>query len=935
MKRFKLKPLVLAVAVTAPAWAQEQKPQDTDSQAVAGSGGLEEVTVTGFRQSLERALDAKRMNANNTDSIVAEDIGKMPDLNLAESLQRVPGVAISREGGEGRNITVRGLGPGFSRTTLNGMEVPASTGGLDSSGGVNRSRDFDFNVFASELFNRITIHKSPVASVEEGGLASTVELSTPHPFDNPGQQMAFGGQLTADSFAGETDPRFTGMYSNTFLDDKVGVLVSAAYSERTVRQEGFGSVRWTAPYSNGGRSWANSDADTSISGTPNPGANYPGESIDPSQQLDYMWTPRLPRMDSFNRYQERLGLTGSLQYRPTDNMEFSLDVLNSQLSADVTSYNYFAQFRNTYDQISPTSVTLDGSGRYIVAGDFANVTPRSESRGQFSDSDFTQTVLSGRFDLADNMQLNVMYGNAVSDHVEEQYRYNLTAAEGHDFSYSFAKNSNIAEMSYGFDILDPSNYVWSGPTLRHEVVRRDNDTFRADLTISDDNASNIKSGLIWNNREIDSQFWNPTEGTITQPATVDGSVTTQLASVVGDYAGGIDKPGGFPTNWLVANFDAANAAWGAGQFTLDRDNSKTYDITEETLGGYVETNVNTELMGRPLTVNAGLRVVDTTVTSRGVSSDGMGGFVPTELQDSYTEWLPSTNLLWEFHDDLYLRVGLARNLSRPGLGSMAGTVDVTPINGNVSVGNPGLEPIRANSADIGLEWYFAEESLLALTVFHKQIESFITGTTLTGQELPSDIRAIVAARPEYDPNSPLYDPSVLSPDSDDWNITTSENGDGADLDGYELSYQQPLRFLPGWGSNFGVLANFTHVKSEAEYGNGVVGSLEGLSENSYNFGLYYETDLFGGRVMVNSRDDYVTDQTGSNDNASHATTGPTRVDASAFYNINDHIKLTLEAINLTNEYERLYTTGPVGDLDLVREYNSTGREVLLGMRMNF
>ncbi|WP_323845739.1 TonB-dependent receptor [Microbulbifer magnicolonia] len=934
MTRYQLKPLVLAMAVVAPAAiAQEQAPSE-EAQIQPRGEVLEEVSVTGFRQSLQRSLDTKRMSANNTDSIIAEDIGKMPDLNLAESLQRVPGVAISREGGEGRNITVRGLGPGFSRTTLNGMEVPASTGGLDSSGGVNRGRDFDFNVFASELFNKITIHKSPVASVEEGGLASTVELSTPHPFDNPGQQIAFGGQLTADSFAGESDPRMTGMYSNTFLDDKVGVLVSAAYSERTVRQEGFGTVRWTGPASNGGRSWANTDADTVINGTPNSGANYPGESFDQTQLLDYMWAPRLPRMDSFNREQERLGLTGSLQFRPNDRMEFSLDVLNSQLKADVTSYNYFAQFRNSFQSISPTSVTLDDSGRYIVAGEFENVTPRSESRGQFSDSDFTQTVLSGKFDIADNMQLNVMYGNAVSEHVEQQYRFNITAAEGHSFAYSFLDDSDIAEMSFGFDTLDPANYVWSGPTLRHEVVRRDNDTFRADLTIEDDN-SNIKTGLIWNNREIDSQFWNPTEGTISTPDFLDESVTNELADVVDGFSDGIDAPGGFPDNWLVADFNAAKAAYGAGQFTLDPDNSNTYNITEETLGGYVETNVSTELLGKPLTFNAGLRLVDTTVTSKGVTSDGMGGYVPTELEDSYTEWLPSTNVLWEFQEDLYLRVGLARNLSRPGLGSMAGTVDVTPINGNVSVGNPGLEPIRANSADIGIEWYFAEESLLALTVFHKQIESFITGTTLNGQELPSDIRAIVAARPEYDPSSPLYEPSALSPNSDDWNITTSENGEGADLDGYEISYQQPLRFLPGWASNFGVLANFTHVESEAEFGNGVVGSLEGLSENSYNLGVYYETDLFGGRLMVNSRDDYVTDQTGSDDNASHGTTGPTRLDLSAFYNVTDYMKVTLEAINLTNETERLYTTGPEGDLDLVREYNSTGREVLLGLRMNF
>lgn len=931
MSNYTIKPLVLAMAIASPAFAQEE----AESQEQQGPQGeaLEEISVTGFRQSLERALDTKRDSANNTDSIIAEDMGKMPDLNLAESLQRVPGVAISREGGEGRNITVRGLGPGFSRTTLNGMEVPSSTGGLDSSGGVNRGRDFDFNVFASELFNQITIHKTPIASVEEGGLASTVELSTARPFDNPGQQVAFSGQLMADSFAGENNPRMTGLYSNTFMDDKLGVLVSAAYSERTVRQEGFGTVRWTSPVANG-RSWANGDSDVVINGTPNPGANNPGEAVPADSALDYMWTPRLPRMDSFNREQERLGLTSSVQFRPTDDMEFSLDVLTSNLQADVTSYNYFAQFRNTYDQIVPTNVTLDPSGRYIVAGEFENVTPRSESRGQFSETDFRQVVLSGKFDLADNMVLDVMYGNAVSEHTEDQLRFNQTASEGHSFSYSFLNDSEIAEMSYGFDVLDPSNYVWSGPTLRRDIVERNNDTFRADFTIEGE-SSNVKTGLIWNSREVQSQRWNPVGVNDLNGQVVSADLSTTLGSVVDGFGDGIDAPAGFPRNWLVADYDSAAAAWGAGQWELDQDDSSTYDIEEESFGGYAEANVYTQLLGLPFTVNTGVRIVDTTVTSRGVSSDGEGGFAATEREGSYTEILPSANFVWELQEDLLLRLGVARNMSRPGLGSLAGTVNVTPINGNVSIGNPGLEPVRANSADLGLEWYFAEEAVLALTVFHKQIDGFTTGETLENQYLPADIRAVVAARPEYDPNSPLYEPNALQPDDNGWNISTSVNGEGADLNGYEVSYQQPLRFLPGWASNFGVLANFTHVQSRADFGNGIRGSLEGLSENSYNAGLYYETDMFGGRVMVNGRDDYVTDQTGSNGNASHGTTGPTRVDMSAFYNVTDYATITLEAINLTNETERLYTTGPLGNLDLVREYNSTGREVLLGLRVNF
>lgn len=892
---------------------------------------LEEVVVKGYRRSLELARDLKRASANFTDSIVAEDIGKMPDLNLAESLQRVPGVAITREGGEGRNITVRGLGPGFTRVTLNGMEVPSSTGGLDSSGGVNRGRDFDFNVFGSELFNRITINKSGIASVEEGGLASTVELYSQKPFDQSGRRLVISAQGSYNADTGATSPRATALYSQTFADDTFGLLLSVTTSDREVNQNGFGTVRWTSPFANGGRSWVGTDADVQITGTPNPSGNHPEATVDPTQTLDYLWHPRLPRPDSFNRDQSRVGYTASFQYRPSERMQLGVDFVGSNLEADVESYNYFAQFRNLQDSIAPTSVTLDSTGRLITAGTFDNVQPRSETRGQFSKTDFLQTVVNGRFDINDTMTLRAMYGNATSEHHEEQYRYNLTATAGNTFSYSFDANDNVAEMTYGFDILDPSNYEWTGPVFRGDDVDRDNDTFRLDLEIVGD-SSTVRTGLIWNTRQVESRRFDPINLNPTQAAP-SSSNTLQLANVVDNFGDGLSAPSGFPTNWLVADFAAARTVFNAGEFEFVPLDSSSFDVEEETLGAFFELETNGTLLGRPFTANAGLRVVETDVTSRGVSDDGQGGFVPTTFGQNYTEYLPSTNLVWEPYDDVLLRFSAGRNLTRPGLSTLAGSVNVTPINQNVSIGNRDLEPVRANSVDLSAEWYFADDGLLSLTLFYKEIESFITGSTLENQPLPPDILAIVAARPEYDPNSPLFDPSLISPDSNDWNISTSVNGDGADLKGYEIGYLQSLDFLPVLG--FGVFANYTFVDSKAVFGNGIVGSLEGLSENSFNVGVFYENDVFGGRVVVNDRDDYVTDQTGSNGNASHATTGPTRVDASVFWNVTDYAKLTLEVINLTNEEERLYTTGPLGDFDLMREYNITGTEILLGVHATF
>ncbi|BFM06197.1 TonB-dependent receptor [Halioxenophilus aromaticivorans] len=908
--------------------AQCAAAQDSETQEPQSATVLEEVVVTSYRRSLEAARDLKRAMAQQSESIVAEDIGKMPDLNLAESLQRVPGVAITREGGEGRNITVRGLGPGFTRTTLNGMEVPASTGGLDSSGATNRGRDFDFNIFGSELFNRITINKSGVGHIEEGGLASTVELFTRKPFDQPGRSINFSLQGSYNYDSGETDPRGTFVYSDTFADETLGVLVALTRSDRTVHQEGFGTVLWTSPYANGNRSWVGTDADVVINGTPNAAGNHPDADIDPNQQLDYMWHARLPRMDSFNREQERTGYNIALQWQPTDTMELGLDIVGSSLEADVTSYNYYGQFRNLQETITPQEITLDSSGRRIIAGTFDGVKPRSESRKQTHDTEFLQTVVNGSFDLTDAITLTTMYGRATSEHHEEQYRLNLTTIDGHPFTYSFASDSNIAEMSYGFDILDPSLYEW-GNYIALDKVDRTNETFRLDLSVEDD-ASTLRAGLVWNSREVES-FKGVPVGLVT-PAGVDASNTRAFAGAIDSYGDIIDPPGGFPTNWLVADFSTAIGQFNAGNFAIDPGNPETYRIEEETLGGYVELEIETSLLGRPFVANAGLRVVTTDLSSIGATSDGAGGFIALQSDKSYTDYLPSVNFSWELMDDFLLRLSMGRNLSRPGLGSLVTTASVLPIAGEINIGNPDLNPVRANSIDFGAEWYFAEQSLLSLVFFHKDIDSFITGSAEQNQVLPDNIRAVVAARAEYDPASPGYDPSVVAVDSSDWQIASYVNGDGAELDGFEIGYQHALdQFIDG----FGVIANYTHVESEAVFGNGVVGSLEGLSENSYNAGVFYEQDNFGGRLVINDRDDYVTAQVGGTGNASEGTTGPTRMDMSAFYNLTQNITLTLDVINLTNEEERLYSTGPQGDFNLVREFTATGRELIFGLRANF
>ncbi|WP_409836473.1 TonB-dependent receptor plug domain-containing protein, partial [Brevundimonas sp.] len=211
---------------------------------------VDEIVVTGFRGSLRAAIDVKRRENSIVDSISAEDIADFPDLNLAESLQRVPGVQIDRDGGEGRSINVRGLSSDFVRVRLNGLEALATTGGRDQ-GRANRNRGFDFNVFASELFNSITVRKSQEAAVNEGSLGATVDLQTARPFDYDGFTFAAGSQVTYNDLSENTGPRATALISNRWLDGRLGALLSVAYSQRLTFEDGSSSVGFRVPADDG------------------------------------------------------------------------------------------------------------------------------------------------------------------------------------------------------------------------------------------------------------------------------------------------------------------------------------------------------------------------------------------------------------------------------------------------------------------------------------------------------------------------------------------------------------------------------------------------------------------------------------------------------------------------------------------------------------
>ncbi|MDR3527995.1 MAG: TonB-dependent receptor [Rhizomicrobium sp.] len=434
------------------------------SAALAQNEDLETVVVTGFRASLEKALDIKRNSLDSSDSILAEDIAKFPDMNVSESLQRIPGVALNRESGEGREITVRGLGAQFTRVLINGVEAIATVGSQDVStsnpgsgaGGTNRGRGFDFNVFASDLFTALKVSKSNSASLEEGSLGATVQLQTARPFDHPGFILTTSAQAGYQSLAGSINPRFAALVSNTFLGGRVGFLFSGAYGTTNTLEEGTSSVRWMSQLSNSVYNptvgiTASTNQFGSVAGTTCPSTvtlAAPGPAA--CVAADSAFRPRFPRYDIVSTHSKRLGLTGSLQWQPDDKTLFTVDGLfadfaqernenyleanafsvgstgtNANYVVGTTTYHASSLGVRTINLLTYATgtpgVTADSTGALMatptmISGTATNVGLRAEHRLDHLDTRFMQITVDGTHEFSDTFKTHLLVGWSESHH---------------------------------------------------------------------------------------------------------------------------------------------------------------------------------------------------------------------------------------------------------------------------------------------------------------------------------------------------------------------------------------------------------------------------------------------------------------------------------------------------------------------------------------
>ncbi|MGB8602766.1 MAG: TonB-dependent receptor [Rhizomicrobium sp.] len=930
---------------------------------------LETVTVTGFRASLEKALDNKRTALDASDSIMAEDIAKFPDLNLSESLQRIPGVALSRDAGEGRQISVRGLDPTFSRVRINGMEALATTGS-SSTDGTNRGRSFDYNIFASELFSSINVHKSNGTEVEEGSLGATIDLHTAHPFDQSGPVLTGSANFGYNDLGKNMNPRFALLASNVFLGGRLGVMATAAYTIRNTLENGWSTVRWM----NDGTD----DDGTGTTTTQQFKSVMGATSGDEYDTVNAAYHPRFPRYDVVNNHAKRLGLTGAIQWQPDDATLFTLDAMFadyavqrtenyleansfslSQGWSNLVTYKNYSTGTSTkatgtstqtggVRAIAVTDYTLDTTTNNLTSMTANNVGLRTEDFLAHIDSRFMQATLDASHTFSENWKVHGLMGWSEShmrNPVQTTMTYDYANPGAQGFSYSYSGYKNAPYINYGnVDVTSTSGWFLSQLRMRGDFNYNSFLSGQVDTEYKTLDWLTLKSGLSFKNYGFRTSQIQRTNGTTSSqdyviPSDMGSADISQYSKLV--TLRGLDVPSGTPTLWMApdinkwaAAYDIFNQSAGNGAYKMGIEPSLSSNgsVTENDYGGWVQADWDSAFYGVPFRGNVGVRYALTETAASGYTYLS-SATSETTVKQTYHDILPAMNMVLEPSDTFFIRLNAAYAMARPGLTSMVpgGSVSISGSNRTASVGNPHLKPYRSKNLDLAFEWYFHKGSMLSIAGFYKHIDSLVQSvksySTFQNNSLGlPDSMAIAACGSAYGAGCNEYDTI--------WTFSTSKNMKGAPLYGSEINLQQQFDFLPAPFDNMGFLGNVTMVQATQTYYNSdgsvyATADLTGLSRTSYNTTLYYDDTVFQARISAAFRSKYIASMNPGNLNDALYTDGTMNIDFSSSYKISESVMLTLEAINLTNQAKNQYV-----DSSGKRSYNwhQTGRELLVGFR---
>jgi iron complex outermembrane receptor protein len=923
MKQFKPS-LIKAALITSgfsfgisSALAQESSETTTEDD-------IEVIQVRGLRGSIIESINTKRFSSSVVEAITAEDIGKLPDSSIAESIARLPGLTAQRLDGRASRVSIRGFGENESGTTFNGREQVS----------ISDNRGVEFDLYPSEIMSGVTVYKTPNASLEAEGIAGIINLETIKPLSIDERVIQFNGQYEKTSFdklnpdGDDSGFRGTFSYIDKFNDDTLGVALAVTGMSSPNQEK-----RWN--------SWG-----------------YP-EFTFPDGSAGSILGGAKPYVRSSNLDRDSAMLV--VQLAPTENLEMTFDALYVDFTDHKILRGIEIPFAWGQGSISADTAVIDAATGFVTAAvtDGQRVVVRNDYEDR--KAKMTNLGFNAKYSVSDDLMLDLDASYSKVDRdvwSVESYSGsgrgdNTGAADS--LGYEFDGGNTGAQFTHGLDYADydliklggPLTWGWSSalndkfgitgtplensaqdgfinaPSINDELTAL---KLAAEQSIDTELVSGITYGVSYRSREKEKR----SEGYF-----MTLNAFPEMLTVPEEYREGTASLGFIGMGDMIAY--NTSALINDGFYDLTRESitnsthaTKSWVVGEKVSSAFIQGEIDTEIGGLSLTGNVGVRYVHTKQDSQGSAFNVVDGLVvssPTDVNHSYSNVLPSLNLSLKIDDQQIVRFGAAKTLSRARMDEMNASINAsysqTPDengnNWNVNGGNPALEPKEATGLDITYENYFSDEGYFSTAIFYKDLSTWIFDGTyevvLDGVAIPGT--NTVPANATASGNG-------------------KQNGGGGDLWGYELSLTLPFKIFSESLDGFGFSASYTGVKSDIKDLNGNDFELPGLSESISNMTVYYERNGFQLRTSVRSRGDFKGDVYGLGfDTVQVDIIGETIVDAQIAYDFGeagyeglDGLSIFLSGANLTNEP----FTSLQGDNHLqVRDYQDYGKTYLLGV----
>ena len=886
------------------------------AQSASSDGSIQEVVVTGIRASVEQSIEAKR-NAGSVQEIVsAEDIGKMPDKNVADSLTRVPGVTTSsasaNEGGfdENDRVSMRGTNPSLTQTLINGHGVAAGDWFvLNQVQQVGRS--VSYTLLPSELVSQIVVHKSSEASLVEGGVAGSVDIVTRKPLD-------FTKPLTLQGTVGavyaEKPDKTDGQYSllGNWKNDAstFGVLVQGFFEKRHLRRDGVEVLGYETIKP--GSTIALSNPDLS-------GVQYPA-SIGAA---------------FFTQERERKGGLIDFQLKPNDDLSFDLSGFYSKLDASNYNRNYLSWMTHFFAQggnaTTPTQAPLPGyvvRNNTLVSASWApkpnilyGVYDQISRPDESASSEFITLESSWRASevLSFSGQLGTSEGHGKTPTQDVSETQPGTGA-----GTSYTLHGTGSAPSFGFNATNNTTPFAGGVPItfgwifgaQNVDVKDQEDWAKIDSTyaINNDAWTDLKFGVRYQTHERSSH------NAIAQGPTAAGQNTANYPTTFQNYPSDFTTFGGaIPQGiwfWSPGQLATYDGPANVNRDLLAREYYQyAFEVKEKNSAAYIQA----DFKGEKWSANVGVRYVNTDEhavtytqvaanTPGAVTTSAFGPFAGIPVDHTYNDILPSANFKYDVTQDLVARFAVSKTMTRPDYSAIAGFTDLSPPataggTGTGSGGNPDLKPIRSTNYDAGIEWYFAKRSLLSAGLFYMDLNNYVGYGSLTRSYLTFSSSAPQGANVPY-------------------LLTVPVNAKGR-VQGVELAYQQAI------GEYFGVQANYTYADGK-QTSLVTTGDdrLVGTSKNTYSASAYFENQKFSARISYVWRSAFFS---GLDRNSAFSQDDIGALAASLQYTLNDMFSFSLDGQNLNNPTLKYYSLNK----DQPRAFYKNGAQYYFTVRAKF